>query len=189
MDFLHLISYKKVKLFLKGYFKFVLAFSNSHINFLGSRFEIRRIFAAQRKYNNKFCILPLLLFFINETVVNGWDGWAAFISYRCPLMVIFVVVYAFVGPVFMRILLPFCHRLLFFVLPDQGYGGAWGLAMRSLYCLPDTFRHISKSAPGTPKDADEGAGEWRDGNHVICRLMKIYDMKAAKINAKYTKAT
>lgn len=31
-------------------------------------------------------------------------------------------------------------------------------------------------------------GAWYDGNHVICRLMKIYDMKAAKINADYTEA-
>jgi len=65
----------------------------------------------------------------------------------------------------------------------------WVLALRSLYCSPDTFRHISKSAPDTAKDAEGAVGVRHNGNHVICRLMKIYDMKAAKINAKYTKAT
>jgi len=60
--------------------------------------------------------------------------------------------------------LPFCHRLLFFLSKDMG---GWVLALRSLYCSPDTFRHISKSAPDTAKDAARSGGceaQWKPRN-------------------------
>lgn len=69
------------------------------------------IFAAQRKYNNKFRILPplQLLFFINETLVNG----ASSMLLPCCCCCRAVVVVA-------SWLFGFCHR--FIVLPPTDCG-------------------------------------------------------------------